>query len=422
MESSTVQQYSLAQQSALTKKAKYELENPINLIVAQNKIGNKVQVNNEFTAFYNFQELKKFIFDRKTTIHTLSFFSNQNTTSYNTTFNNSQEHNIKIISLLQNMQILTNKISQETNPHIRNLLKLNYDTLTEQLDQKINYLKVTDKDVWVCRHMAFAYILDFFEIDIQKASIFFCSDEPKHLHEQIDLELTKICKVNDNIYIKLFAENLTIANLLASKNYLNSKNIFCLDDYINNVLSHLDNYSINTKLSDIGIQIKDILSSIERKETDSENAQIYHAIEILCYFYKSLLPMCNHSFHTGMLKYDLSYHSINSFSQYLQQQCYRFYYRCPVNYQEKYILVTKNHMMSFKITRKVETVEISFFDINHGFREIIFHITNGEYHREINLLNFIDLQALTTYKILEYDDYNLATMSCYRVNNLDGNL
>ena len=79
-------------------------------------------------------------------------------------------------------------------------------------------------------------------------------------------------------------------------------------------------------------------------------------------------------------------------------------------------------MMSFKITRQVDAVEILFFDINCGLREKVFRITHGEYHREINILNFIDVEALISYDMLQYNDYDLATMSCYRVNNIEGNL
>ena len=423
MESSTVQRYSLAQQYGLAERVQHEIDNPLKLLVALNKIGNTVQVNNEFTVFNNFQELEKFLFDRKVTIHTLSFFSNLNTTPYNKVFTNFKEYNLRIISIQQKIQFLTHKISQETNPYIRNLLIIDCDMLKEQLNQIRGYFNSNKLDTWVCRHMAFAYIFDLFGSNFQEANNFFCSDNLKYIHKQIDIEINKMVAANLAITAQLFAENLTIENLIACENYLNSKNIFCLDDHINNILSNIENYSINTKLSDIGLHFKKIFeSSLREGKTDSEAAEIDHAIKLIDYFCKSLLPTCNHSFHTDMLRYDLSFHSINSFNQYLQQQCCRLYYKCPLNYQEKYILTTKNHMMSFKIVHQVDAVEIFFFDINYSLKEKVFRITHGEYHKEINILNFLATETLIEYGVLECDDDNLATMVCYRVNNFEGDL
>ena len=412
---------STIQQDAFARIIKHEIDKPIESIVALNKIGNKVQVNNEFTVFYNFRELEKFINDRTTTIHTLSYFSNPNPTDYNGVFTNSKEYN----TILQKMHFLTNQISQETNPSRSDILRLNYYALKKQLDQAKTYFNIKKEDTWLCRHMSFAYILNLFELNLQQASRFFCSDEQKYLHKQVDSETNKMVAANFNIQKQLVTENVTIENLIACKNYLNSKHIFYIDDYLNNVLSKIKHYSIDTKLSDIGIQFKDIFPcscKLKKDKTDSEFTQICNAINLTICFSKNLFPVRDYSFNTDMLNYNLSFLSINSFTQYLQQQCYRFYYSSPINHQEKYILTTKNHMMSFKITRQVDAVEILFFDINSGLREKAFRITHGEYHREINILNFIDMEALISYGILQCNDYNLTTMSCYRVNNLEGNL
>jgi hypothetical protein len=410
---------STIQQDAFARIIKHEIDKPIESIVALNKIGNKVQVNNEFTVFCNFRELEKFILDRTTTIHTLSFFSNPNPTDYNGVFTNSKEYN----TILQKMHFLNNQISQETNPSRSDILRLNYYALKKQLDQAKTYFKIKKEDTWLCRHMSFAYILNLFELNLQKASSFFCSDEQKYLHKQIDSEINKMLATTFNIQTQLFTENLTIENLIACKNYLNSKHIFCLDDYFNNALSKIKHYSIDTKLSDIGIQLKDIFPcSLLKDKTGSELTQLCNAINLVVFFSRGLPPVCDHSLNTDMLKYNLSFHSINSLTQYLQRQCHRFYYSSPINHQEKYLLTTESHMVAFKITRQVDAVEILFFDINCGLREKVFRITHGEYHREINILNFIDVEALISYDMLQYNDYDLATMSCYRVNNIEGNL
>jgi hypothetical protein len=419
-------------QQALAQAAKEQLLEkqvftPTRKIQAILEAGTIVDVNHIYSCAENTKGLSKFLVNNATTVHTYSYCSVPQAMKFNCLLTTSEDlNNIRIQKMYarSEMECLSSCMNHEVDADKHQSLSIIYSMVERKYQELDRLSQATDENTktFTCRHLSLAHVLDIIEVANINIVEFFTTSNPDAIcltamYDKLEDIATTMQYNILQIAGKNFNENITIGNLIDWQKELNVRGMYALDDAIEQVLSCVKTQSRHQKLGAFAIRlINEKVSSEANVEKKQQRRQAY---DYLFGISKRTYPIANKSFEyiEDKLSFCCSCFSVTAFIKSIHETCEYIYNNRPINYEEKYLILTVNHLMVLKIKHEQDGLVIKFYNPNRANEKIIC-ITHGDYAKEITISDFLSKEQLELYGILLNDNYDLPTISCIKAIDL----